>query len=136
MWGANSTLEDHDIQTFMATCNLYDLQHQYKSTILIDSTARGHHIDFLLDTELLHTSLRNCGILNFNERPLSHHRALFANFDKTAIFQSSTTNPTLPSQQLLQINNPTQCQKDIKLVKTYFSQHKVEKRLDFLQTLS
>ena len=120
----------------MATCNLYDLQHRCNSTIPINTSVRGRHIDFLLGTELLHTSLRRCSILNFNNRPLSDHRALFADFDKTAIFQSSTANQTLPSQQLLRINNPTQCQKYIKLVKTYFSQHKVEERSDYLQALS
>ena len=120
----------------MATCNLYDPKHQCKSTIPINTSVRGRHIDFLLGTELLHTSLRRCGILNFNDSPLSDHRALFADVDETAIFQSSTTNPTLPSQQLLRINNPTQCQKYIKLVKTYFTQHKVEEQSGYLQTMS
>ena len=97
MWDANSTLADPDIQAFMATCNLYNLQHRCKSTIPINTSARGCHIDFLLGTELLHTSLHHCGILNFNDSPLSDHRALFADFNETAIFQSSKTNPTLPS---------------------------------------
>ena len=136
MWDANSTLVDPDIQTFMATCNLYDLQHQCKSTIPINLTARGCHINFLLGTKLLHTSLCCYGIFNFNNSPLSDQRALFADFDETAIFQSSTTSPTLPSQRLLRINNPTQCQKYINLVKTYFSQHKVEESSDYLQALS
>ena len=57
-------------------------------------------------------------------------------FDKTAIFLCCTTNPTLPSQRLLWINNPTQCQKYTKLVKIYFSQHKVEELSDNLQVLS
>ena len=104
MWDANSALADPDIQTFMATCNLYDLQHRCTSTIPIDTSARVRHIDFLLGTELLHTSLRRCGILNFNDSPLSDHRALFVDFDETAIFQSSTTNQTLPSHRLLRIN--------------------------------
>ena len=136
MWDANRTLADPDIQAFMATCNLYDLQQRCKSTTPINISARGRHIDFLLGTELLHTSLRRCGILNFNNRPLSDHKALFADFDETAIFQSSTTNPTLPIQQQLRNNNPTQCQKYIKLVKTYFRQHNVEERSDYLQILS
>ena len=131
MWDANSTLADPDTQVFMATCHLYDLQHRGKSIIPIKSSTRGRHIDVLLDTELLHTSLRHCGILNLNDSPLNEHWALFADFDETAIFQSSTTNPTLPSQQLLWINNPTLCQKYIKLVKTYFTQHKVEERSDY-----
>ena len=136
MWDANSILADPNLQTFMATCNLYDPKHQCKSTIPINTSARGRHIDFLLKTELLQTSLRRCGILKFNDSLLSDHRALFADVNKTAIFQSSTTNPTLPSHRLLRINNPTQCQKYIKLVKIYFSQHKVEERSDYLQTLS
>ena len=136
MLDANSTLADPNIQALLATCNLYDLQHWCKSTMPVNTSARGCHTDFLLGTELVHTSLRRCGILNFNDSPLSDHRALFADFDKTAIFQSSTTNPTLTSQWLLCINNPTQCQKYIKLVKTYFNQNKVEERSDYLQTLS
>ena len=116
MWDANSTLADPDIQAFMATCNLYDLQHQYKSTIPIKTSTRRCHINFLLGTELLHTSLRRCGTLNFNDNPLSDHRALFDDFDKRAIFQSSSTNPTLPSQWLLWNNNLTQCQEYTKLV--------------------
>ena len=136
MWDANSTFADPDTQAFMATHILYDLQHRCKSTIPINTSARGCHTEFHLGTELLQASLRRCGILNFNNSPLSDHRALFADFNKTVIFQSSTTNPTLPSQRLLRINNPTQCQKYIKLVKTYFSQHKVEERSDYLQAFS
>ena len=135
-WDDSSTLADPDMQAFMATCNLYDVQHWCKSTLPINNSAIGSHIDFLLGTELLHNSLRRWGILNFNNSPLSDHRDLFADFDKTAIFQSSTINPTLPSQRLHRINNPTQCQKYIKLVKIYFSQHRVEERSDYLQTLS
>ena len=135
-WDDSSTIADPEIQVCMATCNLYDVQHQCKFTIPINTSTIGRQIDLLLGTELLHTSLRRCSILNFNNSPLSDHRALFADFDKTAIFQSSTINPTLPSQRLHQINNPTQCQKYIKLVKINCSQHRVEERSDNLQTLS
>ena len=62
----------------MATCHLYDLQHRCVSAIPINTSVRGHHIDFLFGTELLCNSLRKCGILNFNDSPLSNHRALFA----------------------------------------------------------
>jgi hypothetical protein len=133
MWDANSTLTDANIQTFMATCHLYDLQHCCISAIPINTSAKGRHIDFLFGTELLGDSLCKCGILNFNDSPLSNHPALFVDFDKIAIFQSSTISPTIPCQCLLWINNPTQCQQYIKLVKTYFSQHKVEERSNHLQ---
>ena len=136
MWDANSTLTDPNIQAFMATCNLNDHQHQCKSTFPINTSAIGCHIDFLLGTELLYTWLQRCGIVNFNNSPLSDHRALFTDVNETAIFPSSTTSPTLPSKQLLRINNSTQCQKYTKLVKTYFSQHKVEEQPDYLQALS
>ena len=136
MWDANSTLADPNIKTFMATCHLYDLQHRCISAIPINTSARGRHIDFLFGTEQLRNSLRKCGILNFNDSPLSDHRALFADFDEIAIFQGSTASPTIPCQRLLRINNPTQCQQYIKLVKNYFSQHKVEERSNHLHTLS
>ena len=47
MWDANSTLTDPNIKTFMATCHLYDLQHGCISAIPINTSARGHHINFL-----------------------------------------------------------------------------------------
>jgi hypothetical protein len=118
MWDANSTLADPNIKTFMATCHLYDLQHRCISAIPINTSARGRHIDFLFGTEQLRNSLHKCGILNFNDSPLSDHHALFADFDEIAIFQGSTISPTIPCQHLLRINNPTQCQQYIKLVKT------------------
>ena len=111
MWDANSTLTDSNIITFMATCHLYDLQHCCISAIPINTSGNGRHIDFLFRTEQLRNSLCKCGILNFNDSPLSDHRALFANFDEIAIFQGSTTSPTIPCQRLLRINNPSQCQK-------------------------
>ena len=136
MWDANSTLTDPNIKTFMATCHLYDLQHHCISAIPINTSARGCHIDFFFATELFHDSLCKCGILNFNDSSLSDHRALFAGFDKISIFQGTTTSPTIRCQHLFRINNPTQCQQYIKLVKNYFSQHKVEERSNHLHTLS
>ena len=120
----------------MATCHLYDLQHRCISAIPTNTSARGRHIDFLFGTGQLRNSLRKCGILNFNDSPLSDHRALFADFDEIAILQGSTTSHTIPCQRLLRINNPTQCQQYIKLVKNYFSQHKVEEKSNHLHTLS
>ena len=58
MWDANRTLADPDLQAFMAKHNLYDLQHWCKSTTPINTSAIGRHINFLLGTELLHTSRR------------------------------------------------------------------------------
>jgi hypothetical protein len=101
MWDANSTLTDSNIKTFIATCHLYDLQHCCISAIPINTAARGYPIDFLIGTEILRNSLCKCVILNFNDSLLSHHCALFANFDEIAIFQGSTTSPTIPCQRLL-----------------------------------
>ena len=42
----------------------------------------------------------------------------FADFDETAIFQNSTTNPTISSQHLFWINNPSQCQNTSNYLKT------------------
>ena len=48
MWDANSTLQDPDIQAFMSSCHLHNLQSRCKSAIPINTSARGCHIDFLL----------------------------------------------------------------------------------------
>ena len=101
MWDANSTQQDPDIQAFMTSCCLHNLQSRCESAIPINTSAQGRHIDFLFGTSLLQSSLRKSGILNFNDIPLSDHRALFADFDKQALFQGTTTDPTAPSQRLL-----------------------------------
>ena len=98
MWDANSTLHDPDIQAFMTSCRLHNLQSRCESAIPINTSARGRHIDFLFGTSLLQSSLRKSGILNFNDSPLSDHRALFADFDEQTLFQGTTTDPTAPSQ--------------------------------------
>ena len=109
MWDANSTLHDPDIQAFMTACQFHNLQSGCKSTIPINTSAHGCHIDFLLGTNLLHSVLRKSRILNFHDSPQSNHRALFADFDEQALFQGTTSDPTAPSQRLLRLNNPTQC---------------------------
>jgi hypothetical protein len=133
---ANSTLQDPDIQAFMSSCHLQNLQSCCESAIPIYTSAQGRHIDFLFGTSLLLSSLHKSGILNFNDSPLSDHRALFADFDEQALFQGTTTDPTAPSQQLLRLNNPSQCKTYLKLVHTYFSAHKVTERSNHLDSLS
>ena len=125
MWDANSTLADPDKQTFIAKWHLHDLQHSYKSAISFNISARGHHIYFLLDTDLLHASLQDCIIVNFHSSLLGNDCNLLTDYVESAIFQDSTTNPTILGYCLLQISNLTQCQQYIKLVWNYSSQHKV-----------
>ena len=90
MWDANSTLHDPDIQAFITDCQLHNLQSGCKSTIPINTSARGHHIYFLLGTNLLQSTLHKSGILNRHNIPLSDHRALFADLDEQALFQGTT----------------------------------------------
>ena len=122
MWCANSTLTDPNIKTFMAKCHLYDHQHHCISAILINTSASACHIDFLFGTELLCNSLRKCGILNFNDSPLSDHCALFAEL---------TTLPSFKVAQQAHHPLPTST-----LDQQPFSQHKVEERSNHLHTLS
>ena len=136
MWDANSTLHDSDVQAFMTACQLHNLQSGCKSTIPINTSARGRHIDFLLGTNLLQTSLCKSGILNFHDSPLSDHRALFADFDEQALFQGTTSDPTAPSQRLLRLNNLSQCKTYLRLVHKYFNTHKVAKRSALLDSLA
>jgi hypothetical protein len=135
MWDANSKLQDHDIQVFMASCRIHHLQFSCKSAIPINTSAQGCHIDFLFGTTLLQSSLCKSGILNFSDDPMSNYRALFADFEEQALFQGTTTDPTAPSQQLLRLNNPSQCKTYLKLVHKYFSAHKVTERSNHLDSL-
>ena len=135
MWDANSTPQDLDVQTFLEAYHLHNLQSWCTSTIPINTSARGRHIDFLFGTTLLQISLRKSGILNCNNSPQSDHRALFADFDKQALFQGSTTDPTAPSQWLLRLNNLSQCKTYLKLVHAYFTAHKITER-STLKTVS
>ena len=120
----------------MTACQLHNLQSGCKSTIPINTSARGRHIDFLLGTNLLQSSLRKSGILNFHNSPQSNHRALFADFDEQALFQGTTSDPTAPSQRLLRLNNPSQYKTYLWLVHKYFNAHKVAKRSAHLDTLA
>ena len=70
--------------------------------------------------QLFSSHLRKSGILNFNDSPLSDHRALFADYDEQALIQGTTTDLTAPSQQLLRLNNPSQCKTYLQLVHKYF----------------
>ena len=90
---------------------------------------------FLCGTTIIQISLCKSGILNFNDSPQSDHRALFADFDKQALFQGSTTDPTAPSQRLLRLNNPSQCKTYLKLVHAYFTAHKITERSSPLDSL-
>jgi hypothetical protein len=135
MWDANSTLQDPGIQAFMTSFSLHNLQSRCESAIPINTSTQGCHIDFLFGTTLLQSSLRNSGILNFNDSPLSDHRGLFADFEEQALFQGTTTDPTAPSQRLLRLNNPSQCKTYLKLVHKYFSAHKVTEHSNHLDSL-
>ena len=53
MWDANSPLQDPDIQAFMSSCHLHNLQSCCKSAIPINTSAQGRHIDFPFGTTLL-----------------------------------------------------------------------------------
>ena len=66
---------------------------------------------------------------------MSDHRALFAGFDKQALFQGTTTDPVAPSQRLLRLNNPPQCKTYLKLIHAYLSAHKVTECSNLLDSL-
>ena len=86
MYNANCTLQDPDIQKFMAACQLHSLQDHSKSTIPINTSTQGHHINFLPGINFLQVFLCKSNFLNFIDIPLSNLTALFAGFDEQAPF--------------------------------------------------
>ena len=135
MWDVTSTLQDPNIQTFRAACQLHNLHSQCISAIPINTSVWERHVDFLLSTTLHQTSLHRSRILNFNDSPQSNHRALLADFDEQALFQGSTTDPMASCQRLLRLNNPFQCKTYLTASSCILSSYEITKCSNHLGSL-
>ena len=80
-------------------------------------------IDFIFGTTLFLSAVCKDGILSYEHSPFSDHRAIYVNLDEHTLFQDSSTDPTAPSQRLLRLCNPEQCQRYLSFVHHYLNTH-------------
>jgi hypothetical protein len=96
---------DHQLEAFLQAANLVDL-FQFRHGQQAPSThSGGRTLDFLYGSTLLQQSLVACGVCRESDALDSDHRAVFADFDPSVLFDNKNDDPTQAARRNLRLKN-------------------------------
>ena len=96
---------DHQLEAFLQAANLVDL-FQFRHGQQAPSThSGGRTLDFFYGSTLLQQSLVACGVCRESDALDSDHRAVFADFDPSVLFDNKNDDPTRAARRNLRLKN-------------------------------
>ncbi|KAI2506262.1 hypothetical protein MHU86_8197 [Fragilaria crotonensis] len=131
MLDANSTIDDKDLATFVASCGLHDCHSLAPppSTYIGSSNRR---IDFIFGCdEALQLVIRG-GILAYTEGPQSDHRGLYVDISPEFIEQIPWSKATPSAARSLHTGNPELVEKYNLAMLAYYGKHRMVERIEDL----
>jgi hypothetical protein len=96
---------DNQPEAFLQTANLVDLYELHYGATTPSLHNGGRTLDFMYGSPLLQESLRSVGVCNESDALGTDHRALFADFDPTVLFDNKNEDPTRAGRRNLKLNN-------------------------------
>jgi hypothetical protein len=134
MMDSNGQVEDdHDIQNFLATCDLHDLH----SSDPAPSTFIGHEsrrIDHIFGCSITTQAMQTSGSLSYLEGPQSDHRGLFVDLDTEKILGQKLSHSPIAVSTLrpLKSGNPETVEAYHSEMLKYYDDHKMIQRIENL----
>jgi hypothetical protein len=96
---------DNQLDAFLQASNLVDLYSLRHGMPAPSTYNGGRTLDFIYGTALLQTSLRSIGVCKESEALDSDHRALFADFAPSVLFDNKNEDPTSAGRRNLKLSN-------------------------------
>ncbi|KAI2493077.1 hypothetical protein MHU86_21461 [Fragilaria crotonensis] len=131
MLDANSTIDDKELATFVASCGLHDCHSLAPSpSTYIGSSDR--RIDFIFGCdEALQLVIRS-GILAYTEGPQSDHRGLYVDISHEFITRTPWSTSIPSAARHLHTGNPELVEKYNLAMLDYYGKHRMVERIEDL----
>ena len=128
MLDANSTLEDPNLQDFLALCGLHDL-HSNDPAPSTFIGASNRRIDFIFGCDKASRYVTRSGSLAYVEGPQSDHRSLYVDLSPDFITTPPWHSTLAANSRDLHTGNPDYVQKYHQTMLNYYSQHRMVERM-------